>query len=122
MEPWLPFAPEPAIRSVAAQREDPTSVLHLYRRLLAARHASAALRVGSWTDLPAPEGVLVYERTAGNDRRTVLVNFSEVPVDVPLDVPMSIEVSSTSTGEGIRWTGALGPSAAVVLKPGGVGR
>ena len=42
--PWLPFPPEAAGRSRrAAQRADPTSILHLYRRLLAARRASPAL-------------------------------------------------------------------------------
>lgn len=116
-KPWLPFAPEPKARSVAAQREDPTSILHLYRRLLDARRASTALRVGSWTDLPAPSGVLAYERRAGDERRTVVVNFSEVPVDVPTHASMTVVIASAGTGEGQRWTSSLGPSEAVVLKP-----
>src|SRR5207249_6133321 len=43
MEPWLPWPPEPERRNAAALRADDGSILHLYRRLLAARRASAAL-------------------------------------------------------------------------------
>jgi glycosidase len=35
--PWLPFAPDQATVNVAAQQDDPGSLLQLYRRLLAAR-------------------------------------------------------------------------------------
>ena len=42
-EPWLPWPPHATDRSVEALRDDPTSILHLYRRLLAARTASPAL-------------------------------------------------------------------------------
>jgi len=35
--PWLPFPPDAGHRNHAALREDPGSILHLYRRLLALR-------------------------------------------------------------------------------------
>jgi len=50
------------------------------------------------------------------DRRTVLVNFRDLPVAVPIDAPVTVEVASNSTA-GAPWDGALGPSAAVVLNP-----
>ena len=46
-DPWLPWPPDAERRNVAALRADPASILHLYRRLLAARRASPALREGS---------------------------------------------------------------------------
>ena len=68
--------PSRSARNVATLRADRASILHLYRRLLAARRASPALRLGDWRLLDAPEGVLAYERSRGADRRVVLVNFS----------------------------------------------
>ena len=61
---------------VARQRDDPGSVLSWYRRLIALRRESHALREGLLTvrrDLPA--GVLGYERRAPGERLTVLVNM-----------------------------------------------
>src|SRR5690606_7022767 len=46
-QPWLAFPPEAAARSVARQRGDESSILHLYRRALATRRSCAALRLGS---------------------------------------------------------------------------
>ena len=46
-EPWLPFPPDAGDRNVATLGAEPSSILHLYRRLLAFRRVSAALRRGS---------------------------------------------------------------------------
>ena len=78
-DPWLPFPPEAGERSVEAQRGDPTSVLHLYRTLLALRRAGDALRTGSFELRDdAPAGVLAYERE-GSERLTIQVSTSEHP-------------------------------------------
>jgi alpha-glucosidase len=117
-DPWLPFPPDAEEgRDAASQRDDPTSVLHLYRRLLAARKASDALRGGDIHLLDAPEGVLLWERTAADDRRLVAVSFVDEPVDVALDGDLVVEVSSTGDGEGQAFTGTLAASEAVILRP-----
>ena len=112
-------------RSAASQVEDPTSVLHLYRRLLLARRASPALRLGdiSYPD-GAPEGVLAWHRTGIGadraDRRTVLVNQLDADVVVPpaLWDALVVEVASDGIGEGDPFDGGLRADAAVVLRPG----
>ncbi|MCZ2825879.1 MULTISPECIES: DUF3459 domain-containing protein [unclassified Modestobacter] len=76
-----------------SQRADPTSVLALYRRLLSARRGSPALHQGSWTAVPAPDGVLAYERRADGDRRIVAVNFRDAPADLPLAEPATVQVA-----------------------------
>ena len=111
--PWLPWPPDAAARSVAAQREDPASVLCLYRRLLAARRASPALRTGSFAWLASSPDVLAYERTAGADRRAVLVNQGSTPAAVPLAGEWVVEVAS----DGISTAEALAGDAAVLLRP-----
>jgi alpha-glucosidase len=116
-EPWLPWPPEADTRNASALREDAGSILHLYRRLLAARRASPALRLGTWTPLPAPEGVLAYMRSLDDDRRVVLVNYTpkQVTVDAPGD--WVVEVASDGAAEGAPYRGTLGPDQAVVLRP-----
>ena len=110
-EPWLPFPPDASARSLEAQRDDPTSILHLYRALLAARRASPALQTGDLTLRDAPDGVLAWERTAGDDVRRIVVNFTtdEVAFDGGGWV---VEVGTHD-----QFTGTLRPDEAVVLKP-----
>jgi len=76
-EPWLPLV-DPATRNVAAQAADPASLLVLYRRLIAARRASAALRVGAHRSLfdVAPD-VLAWVREAPGERILVLLNAGD---------------------------------------------
>jgi alpha-glucosidase len=94
-------------------RADPTSILHLYRRLLALRRARPALHAGSCRLLDAPAGVLAYERTAGAERWVVLVNFSADRVRFA--APGRVEVASDGEGEGEAYAGSLGPAQAVVV-------
>jgi alpha-glucosidase len=83
-DPWLPWPPDPAARSVEAQRADPDSMLHLCRAALALRRASPALRLGTLELLDdVPDGVLAYERAHGDDRRLVWLSFGDEPVPPP---------------------------------------
>ena len=116
-EPWLPWSPEPEIRNVADLRGKESSILHLYRRILAARRASPALSMGSWRAVEAPAGVLAYGREEGEDRRVVVVNFTSEAVDVRVDGRWRIEVDSDGVGEGEGYPGRLAGDAAVILRP-----
>jgi alpha-glucosidase len=55
--PWLPVV-DPAERNVAAQREDPDSLLSLYRDLIALRRELG----DGFQMLPSEDGVLAYRR------------------------------------------------------------
>jgi alpha-glucosidase len=114
-EPWLPWPPDAALRSVEAQRADSTSTLHLYRRLLRARRASPALELGDLEILEAPEGVLAYRRRAVGDERTVVINFTDGPARWEAPGALRVEVASNGAGEGDDFTGELDPSQALVL-------
>src|SRR5690606_33691799 len=114
--PWLPFPPDAPERSAAAQREDPGSILNLYRRLLAARRASPALSVGALELLDAPPGVLAWRRCAGGDERVVVLNMGEEGADVD-ELGGTVEVASDGAGEGEPFTGHLPAETAVILDP-----
>jgi alpha-glucosidase len=72
--PWLPFADG---RSVAEQREDAGSVLHLVRDLIALRRERADLREGAYETLP--DAAWVWRR---GERTIVALNLSDAPVEV----------------------------------------
>jgi alpha-glucosidase len=116
-DPWLPWPPDASARSAEALRADPGSILHLYRRLLAARRASPALRLGTWTPLPAPKGVLVYERVDGHDRRAIIVNFTSQPARAPLAGNWLVDVASDAEGERTAYAGDLRADQALILRP-----
>ena len=119
-DPWLPWPPGvDAGIDAETQAADPDSMLHLYRRILAARKASAALRHGSFRWLETPEGVLGWERhdAATGDRRSVLVNFTDAAVEVAVTHTATIEVSTHSTAAaGSPFSGALSPDEAVITR------
>ena len=122
--PWLPLPPESDVRSVEAERADPASVLHLYRRLLALRRATPALRLGSITLADErDDDVIVWDRQLGPERRRVVVSFSTESRQVSDLVEWSpgrrwrVELASDGRGEGEVFSGRLAPTQAVVLGP-----
>jgi alpha-glucosidase len=116
-DPWLPFPPDAERRNVERLRADPTSILHLYRRLLRARRASPALSVGGQALLDAPEGVLAWRREAEDDVRWIAVNLSADERVLPMDVVCRVELASDGAAEGASFSGRLAPDQAVVLRP-----
>jgi alpha-glucosidase len=115
--PWLPFPPDAGALSVECQRGDPGSVLYLYRRLIAERRESRALRVGDWEELPSPPEVLAYARRAGDDVRVTAVNFADRPLPLHLDGAWRVAVASDGEGEGGRFGGELDGERSVLLRP-----
>ncbi len=78
-EPWLPIGAEGPTVNVAAQHDDPRSLLSLYRKLAWFRKGSAALRSGSYRSAGAVPGVFSYVREADGERVLVALNFRGVP-------------------------------------------
>ncbi|MCA9971081.1 MAG: DUF3459 domain-containing protein [Anaerolineales bacterium] len=83
-EPWLPVSADAAVRNVAVQADNKTSMLNLYRQLLWQRRASPALHAGAYEPLDYAPGCYVYWRTAGADRRLIMLNFGAQPCRLPL--------------------------------------
>jgi alpha-glucosidase len=112
-EPWLPLGDVAAI-NVEAEREDPRSMLSLYRRLLALRRASPALTGGGYRTLVADAATFAYLR----DDRLVALNLSERPQAVALgSLAGRIELTSHLDGREDDVAGELRlrPAEAVVV-------
>jgi glycosidase len=84
-EPWLPIGADAAQRNVAVQRNDPGSLLQLYRALIALRRRTPALHRGAYAARRgAPKDVFAFERREGAQRAVVALNFGDAPARVSL--------------------------------------
>jgi alpha-glucosidase len=102
-EPWLPVSKDYSTRNVAAQAKDPGSLLNLYRKLLWLRRSTPALYGGAYQALPAATDCFVYLRTAGTERRLVVLNFSATArqLSLSLQKEATILVSTHLDREGL---------------------
>jgi len=69
--PWLPFGPQ-AI-DVDGQRNEPGSMLSLYRDAIRVRRAEKSLHAGRFSVVDADEDIFVFERAAAGERPVLCV-------------------------------------------------
>ena len=72
-EPWLPIAEDFHEVNVETERNDPRSILTLYRRLIELRRGEPALEVGGFEPLEAEGDMLAYIRRTSTDEREFLI-------------------------------------------------
>jgi alpha-glucosidase len=85
--PWLPVPPSYKTVNVADELKDPSSVLQVYRRLLALRHDNPALLDGDYVALNENDAnVLSYLRRYKNEAVLVVLNMSSQPQQVSFDL------------------------------------
>lgn len=91
VEPWQPLADDWQTVNVAAQDDDPNSLLNHYRALIRLRRDWSALRTGGWLPVPAGERrVYAHLRTAEDHAVLVVVNtFREPITDYALNLAAS---------------------------------
>jgi alpha-glucosidase len=74
-EPWLPLSWTALTENVAQQQSDPSSIYHLYRRLIALRKSQSALQLGSYRPVVASGDLLLYIRELADDRILAALNL-----------------------------------------------
>ncbi len=111
--PWLPFG-DLAACNVAAQREDPGSVLHLVRDLIALRRRHSELTSGSYAPLPAPSGAWAWRR---GERFAVALNLSDSQLAVAgVGGRVAVATDRARDGEQVGGELQLGPYEGVVIE------
>jgi oligo-1,6-glucosidase len=121
--PWIDVAPDHPEVNVAAQRDDPTSVLAHYRRLIALRHDEPVVVEGDFTMLaPAHPTLYAFTRSLGEDTLLVVANFSDE--ELRLDGPeLAGELAGWTDGSRTLVLGGYGDGTAdpdldpAVLRP-----
>ena len=106
---WLPWPPDSDSRNAESMVDDPTSIFHLYRKVLALRRNTSALQLGSIGLLDSPPDVLAYRRSHEGGFVSIAVNMS----DAEIDWMPGGQVLLTSDGHSARRT--LGPYQAVIV-------
>lgn len=92
-QPWLKVNPNYRTVNVRQQENDPNSVLNYYRRLLAWRRQTPAVRQGDYCDqLPDHPTLWVYERTLDADRYQIIANVSPAELTLSADLNQVIQV------------------------------
>ncbi|HMT43140.1 MAG TPA: alpha-amylase family glycosyl hydrolase [Chakrabartia sp.] len=81
--PWLPQSAANRARAVSVQADDPDSLLHWTRHLIALRKAHPALRLGGMEGLTTSPALLRFERAHGKDRILCLFNLSDAALPCP---------------------------------------
>ena len=78
-KPWLPITELSKTIHVAAERDDPKSILTLYRRLIELRRVEPALSVGEFAPLPANGDLMAYVRKTAERRLLIVLNLGPKP-------------------------------------------
>ena len=116
--PWLPMATHDPAISVAAQENDPGSLLSFYRDLIAFRRSSPLFKHGSQRFLDGlPSGLLGFVRESGNQSACVFVEMGERSRDVDLPHPGTIVMATDRAriGEYVSRRMTLMPDEAVIV-------
>jgi alpha-glucosidase len=109
-EPWLPVADDYREVNVEAARDNPCSLLTLYRSLIGLRRGEPALEVGSFTVLETDGDVLAYIRRAGGGSDFLIaLNLSHSPqvLHCPKNTEGTIALSTYLDHSGTRIEGDL---------------
>ena len=96
--PWLPIASEHMHLAAAVQEDDPSALLHHYRRAIAFRAAHPALRGGEHDGVKAAGDVLWFTRSAEDQEILCIFNISDTPSDFDMPagdwLPIGAELGS----------------------------
>jgi alpha-glucosidase len=112
-KPWMRLSRDVDRINVERQRADPGSLLNTYRRLLALRKATPALRRGTYRPLiERPSDAMMYLREYDRQQVLVCLNFASRPAGVDLgaagDGEWKVLLSSvTRSGEGMKVGGEV---------------
>lgn len=110
--------PDAAGRSIAAERRDAASILHLHRRLITARRWGPALRTGAQEVLDLGPGLVVVRRHGGGtEERLIVACLADEPLAVPLERRWRVTIASDDPTAAGPFDGRLAPARAVVLAP-----
>ncbi len=110
--PWLPFGADVPL---SRQRDDPGSMLSLYRSLIALRRAHPALAVGDISGVAAEGALLRYTRSLDGVQFDIVLNTSASPaqVDVEAGTVLADTLRPVPYETGPRL--ALGPGGGVLI-------
>ena len=113
-DPWLPFVVDADAGNVATLREQPLSILHLYRDLLRLRHHHAALQVGAFEMIDRDDDVLAYSRSTDGTTIIVALNLGVTPAELQSAAGQRVLMSTLPLDLTIPFDGTVAPQSALI--------
>lgn len=118
--PWLPIPASASNINVAGERDDPGSLLTLYRRLIALRRANLVLTVGDYRALTVQDNLLSFIREYNGQRLQVALNLGNdattlEPVDRNLRGHLVLSTMLDRKGETVATSLRLRPHEGVIV-------
>jgi len=89
VKPWLPIHPDFPFRNVESQKNDPSSLFSITRKLIQIRKENNALTIGSYS--PVDTGntrVMAYHRKSTDQTILVILNFSSKKENIQIRLEM----------------------------------
>jgi alpha-glucosidase len=119
--PWLPIADDFIHENVANLDADRTSILHLYKALIAYRRENPPLMHGTYEPISAEQDVLMFARRSDDLSAVVILNIGADPVSITsdmIDLNGEIQLSTflDRTGEEISGSLDLRGNEGVIVK------
>lgn len=120
--PWLRLNKAYPRENVQVQKDNPYSMLSLYKKLISLRQKEASLSVGAYFPLHSDRQILAYSRKAkGEPEFLMLLNFTHRPCYFKTsNIPLygTVEVATTPDLEGMRIEGNiyLSGDEAIIVK------
>ena len=106
--PWLPLAPDAAIVNVAAQAENPDSLLTLTRDLLRIRREHPVLHAGDFQPFgPTPNGTYAFRRVSADRHLAVVLNLTGHEQAVPAAGPGRVLIGTHRERDGATVAGTV---------------
>jgi alpha-glucosidase len=119
--PWLPVGSDGTGRTVAGERADGGSILHLYRHLIALRRSEPALVAGRMEPMPSlGNDVLAFHRCDGGTTILIALNLgaSERTIALPQPGRLRLSTQLDRTDEALAQTLSLRPDEGVIIALG----
>ena len=83
-QPWLPVSHDHLHRTVAQQEDDPSAILHHYRRAIAFRHAQPALAKGDHDGVKCSDSIMYFTRRHEDTTIFCAFNLSDQPATMEM--------------------------------------
>src|SRR5262245_28242115 len=120
-EPWLPIAADYVSINVEAERDDPNSLMTLYKQLINLRRGESALEVGRFEPVEAEGDLLAYVRRDGDSAFLIALNLGPNPQIMNISNKASVGKIALSThldrsGEPVRGDLNLRPDEGALVR------
>ena len=122
-KPWLPIAENSGSVNVAAEQNDPRSMLSLHKRLLELRRTHDALHSGAYSPVPTEGDLVAYTRKGTGSLFLMVLNFGAKLAVFPLPSRevrgrIALSTSLRREGESVSSTVGLAPNEGLIVEVG----